>query len=150
VEEPQKLFFISRATHARENGKKNYEGTVVSARRLLQYFRLPNKNSRDDSRYIYNFLRCFKIVMYLFHYYCKITTFLFGYLFFRMENCCMNEVKKIIRSTEADSLCLPPWQIFPSATSKFRRTFSHSLKLGYTHLSIYAKYFRLIITHGCN
>jgi hypothetical protein len=48
--------------------------TVVSALRLLQYFQLPDKNSRDLSRYIYNFFfppRYFKIVMYLFHYFSR-------------------------------------------------------------------------------
>ena len=43
--------------------------TVVSARRLLQYFRLPNKNSRDISLDIYNFLPHFKVVTYLLHYF---------------------------------------------------------------------------------
>ena len=39
---------------------------VVRARRLLQYFQLPDKNSRDISRYIYNFLERFKTVIYVF------------------------------------------------------------------------------------
>ena len=51
--------------------QKNYKETVVSALRLLQYFHLPDKNSRDISRYIYNFLWHFKIVMYLFHYFSR-------------------------------------------------------------------------------
>jgi hypothetical protein len=47
--------------------RKKKKEAFVSSRRLLQYFRLPNKNSRDISRYIYNFLRYFRIVTYLFH-----------------------------------------------------------------------------------
>ena len=39
---------------------------VVIARRLLQYFQLPDKNSRDISSHAYNILLYFKIVMYLF------------------------------------------------------------------------------------
>jgi hypothetical protein len=42
---------------------------VVSARRLLQYFQLPDKTSCYILRYIYNFLRFFKIVMYLSYYF---------------------------------------------------------------------------------
>ena len=59
---------MSRGTPAYENEKTDKE-TVVSARRLLQYFQLPDKNYRDISRYIHRiyFLRYFKTVMYLFH-----------------------------------------------------------------------------------
>jgi hypothetical protein len=35
-----------------------YKQTVVGSLRLLQYFQLPDKNSRDISRYIYN---CFAV-----------------------------------------------------------------------------------------
>ena len=38
--------------------KRNYKETVVSARRLLRNFQLPNRNSLDISRYIYN---CFAV-----------------------------------------------------------------------------------------
>jgi hypothetical protein len=41
-----------------------YKETVVSARRLLQYFQLPDIYSRKIPRYNYNFLRHFKTVMY--------------------------------------------------------------------------------------
>ena len=43
----------------------------IMERLLLQYFQSPDKNSRDISRYIYKMLRYFKIVMYLFHYFCR-------------------------------------------------------------------------------
>ena len=36
-----------------------YKETVVSARRLLQYFQLPDKNVRDISRYIFYLLSVF-------------------------------------------------------------------------------------------
>ena len=68
MEEPLKQFSIFRETSVYEN-KKNYENTFVSARRLLQYFPLPDKNSRDILRYIYNFLRFFKIIMHIHHYF---------------------------------------------------------------------------------
>jgi hypothetical protein len=55
-------------THARTH--KNKE-TVVSARKLLQYFQLPDKNSRDILTYVYNFCRHFKIVVCLFHYFSR-------------------------------------------------------------------------------
>ena len=48
---------------------KKYNETVVSAQRLLQYFQLPDKNSHHISKYTYNFMRCFKIVVCLFHYF---------------------------------------------------------------------------------
>ena len=35
--------------------EKYHKETVVSARRLLQYFQTPDKYSLDISRYIYNF-----------------------------------------------------------------------------------------------
>jgi hypothetical protein len=41
-----------------------YKETVVGALRLFQYFQLPDKNSLNISRYVYNFLQYFKIVMY--------------------------------------------------------------------------------------
>ena len=44
---------------------------VVSARRLQQYFQLPDKNSRHISKHIYKFLRYFKIITYLFHYFSR-------------------------------------------------------------------------------
>jgi hypothetical protein len=56
--------------------KKNYKKTVFRARRLLRYLQLSDKNSRDISRYIYNFFAVFRIVMYLFQY------------FSRNPNCC--------------------------------------------------------------
>jgi hypothetical protein len=40
--------------------KTNYKETVVSARRLLQYFQLSDRNSRDISGYIYNFFAVFQ------------------------------------------------------------------------------------------
>jgi hypothetical protein len=43
--------FICRRIPTCEN--KNYKETVVSARRLLQYFQLPDKNSRDIPRYFF-------------------------------------------------------------------------------------------------
>jgi hypothetical protein len=50
----------------RKTKRKNYKQTVVNAKRLLQYFKLPDKNSRDILWYIHNFLPYFKVVMYLF------------------------------------------------------------------------------------
>jgi hypothetical protein len=46
--------------------KQNKEA-VGSARRLLQYCQLPDKNSLDISRDIWNFSRYFKIFICLFH-----------------------------------------------------------------------------------
>jgi hypothetical protein len=40
---------------------------MVSAQRLLQYFQLPDKNFQDTWRYIYNCLRYFTVVAYVFH-----------------------------------------------------------------------------------
>ena len=51
-------------------GKKDKE-TVVSARRLLQYFKLPDTTSSDISRYVYHFLRYFGIVKDLFYYFSR-------------------------------------------------------------------------------
>jgi hypothetical protein len=56
-------------TLANENGKENYKEMVVRSRTLLHYFQLTDKNSRDIWRYMYELLRCFTIVMYLFHYF---------------------------------------------------------------------------------
>jgi hypothetical protein len=70
MEEPLKQFSVFREIFVYENKTKKYiKMTFVSARRLLQYFPLPDKNSRDISRYIYNFLRFFKIIMYIQHYF---------------------------------------------------------------------------------
>ena len=44
---------------------------VISARRLLQYFQLPDKYSRDISEYIRNCLRYLKILIYLLHYFSR-------------------------------------------------------------------------------
>jgi hypothetical protein len=61
-----------------------YKETVLSALKLLQYFQLPNKNSRDISRYIYNYLWCFKIIMYLFLFFLlELLTVFCGTLSFR-------------------------------------------------------------------
>jgi hypothetical protein len=51
--------------HPKKNSfAKNYiyvhKETVVGALRLLQYFQLPDKKSRDISRYIYTFFALFK------------------------------------------------------------------------------------------
>jgi hypothetical protein len=54
---------------------------AVSAFRLLQYFQLPDKISRDISRHIYNFLWYFRIVIYLWHYFSEHKTVLCGTLF---------------------------------------------------------------------
>jgi hypothetical protein len=48
------IIHIPKKNPANKNWKKNYKETVVSARRLLRNFQLPNRNSRDISRYIYN------------------------------------------------------------------------------------------------
>jgi hypothetical protein len=56
VEEHLKQLFISLGTPVYKNKKKkNYKETFVSAWRFLQYFQLPARNSRDISRFIYNF-----------------------------------------------------------------------------------------------
>lgn len=47
--------------------RNNYEDGVFSARRLRQYFQLPDKKYREISTYIYFFLLYFKVVIYLFH-----------------------------------------------------------------------------------
>ena len=49
--------------------KEKIKKIVGSARRLLQYFQFPDKNSRDISWHIYNFLLYFKIAMHLFRYF---------------------------------------------------------------------------------
>ena len=70
VEELLRKLFVCREPVPMKR-KRNHTGAVVGARRLLQSFQLPPKNSRDISSYIYNILRYFKIVMYLFHYYSR-------------------------------------------------------------------------------
>ena len=63
---------MSRGTPAYEKGGGGIrKERVVSARPLLQYYQFPDKISRDISRYIYNFLRYFKVVMYLFRYFSR-------------------------------------------------------------------------------
>jgi hypothetical protein len=49
------------------NWPKQNKEAVGSARRLLQYCQLPDKNSRDISRDIWNFSQHFKIFICLFH-----------------------------------------------------------------------------------
>jgi hypothetical protein len=58
---------MSRGTPACKN-EKNYKEAVVSAQRLPLYFQLTDKNFRDITRFIYNFLRYLKTIMYLFQY----------------------------------------------------------------------------------
>jgi hypothetical protein len=49
--------------------KKRKEKAAGGARRLLQHCQLPDKNSRDTSRDIWNFSRYFKICIYVFIYF---------------------------------------------------------------------------------
>jgi hypothetical protein len=51
-----------------ETKKKIHKEMIVSARRLLQYFQLPDKNFREVSKYINNSLQHFKTCMYLLQY----------------------------------------------------------------------------------
>jgi hypothetical protein len=43
---------------------------VVSTWRLLEYFQLPKKNSRNTLRYMYNFFAVFQN-SYVFHYFSR-------------------------------------------------------------------------------
>jgi hypothetical protein len=61
VEEPLRYLFISRETPAHwGGGGGDYEEMVISTWRLLQYFKLPDKNSCSILRCIYNFFAVFQ------------------------------------------------------------------------------------------
>jgi hypothetical protein len=61
------LFISQKKPLPIKTKKKKVYKTIVSVVTLLQYFQPQDKNSRCIWRYIYRFLRYFKIVMYLFH-----------------------------------------------------------------------------------
>jgi hypothetical protein len=68
---PKIIVHIQRNPFQWKRKTKNYKYAVVGALTLLRYFQLLDKNSRDISRYIYDFLRYFRIVLCLFHSFCR-------------------------------------------------------------------------------